>query len=71
MVDNKKWQKKVWFSVRPLLNLNRTEPNFGIPMSSAQPLAEGQGKRTKISNKWYTVKSFIRHNDDDDWRVDI
>jgi hypothetical protein len=40
-------------------------------VSSAQPPAEGRGKRTKISNKWYTVKSFIRHNDDDDWRVDI
>jgi hypothetical protein len=38
---------------------------------SAQPLAEGQGKRMKISNHWYTVKSFIHHNDDDDWRVDI
>src|ERR1700678_3297875 len=27
-VDNEKWQKKVWFSVRPLLNLNRTALNL-------------------------------------------
>jgi hypothetical protein len=42
-------------------------------VSSMQPPwpAEGQGKRMKISNKWYTVKSFIHHNDDDDWRIDI
>src|ERR1700678_1660458 len=26
--DNEKWQKKVWFSVRPLLNLNRTALNL-------------------------------------------
>jgi len=30
-------------------------------VSGIQPPAEkGRGKRTKISNKWYTVKSFIR-----------
>jgi hypothetical protein len=26
--DNEKWQKKVWFSVRPPLNLNRTALNL-------------------------------------------
>ena len=38
-------------------------------VSSAQPLAKserGRGKRTKISNKWYMVKSFIHHNDNED-----
>jgi hypothetical protein len=28
MANNEKWQKKVWFSVRPLLNLNRTALNL-------------------------------------------
>ena len=43
--------------------------NSQSAVSSAQPLAEeerGRGKRTKVPNKWYTVKSFIHHNDDKD-----
>ena len=59
---------KIWRFTR-LSDVGEEASNSAV--SSAQPLAEGRGKRTKISNKWYMVKSFICHNDDDDWRVDI
>ena len=48
-----------------------SEEASNLAVSNAQPPVEsgrGKPKRTKI---WYTVKSFICHNDNDDWRVDI
>ena len=53
------------------VHMTVSEEALNSAVSSAQSPAEGRGKRTKISNKWYTVKSFICHNDNDDWRVNI
>ena len=40
-------------------------------VSLGDRVGEHKGKRKRTANRWYALKSFIRHNDDEGSDVDV
>jgi hypothetical protein len=46
-------------------------PGLSAKRSLGDRMDERRGKRKRTANKWYALKSFIRHNDDEDSDIDM